>query len=56
MRVNDSGENEINPTLVDQYKPIDFKGDLFKLQFDPKYQLSITNGALDSDSFTPRKK
>ena len=56
MRVNDAGENQVNPIIQDQYKPIDFKGDLFKLQFDPKYQLSITNGALDSESFTPRKK
>ena len=56
MRVNDQGEAEVNPIIEDLYRPIDFKNELFKLQFDPQYQLSITNGALDTDSFTPRKK
>lgn len=54
-RHTDAGELEFNPMIRDKYSPIDFKGDLFKLQFDPEYQHSLTNGAL-SGGVTPRAK
>lgn len=54
-RHNDAGELEFNPMIADRYAPIDFKGELFSLQFDPEYQHGITNGAL-SKGVSPRQK
>jgi hypothetical protein len=54
-RVDDAGEVEINPLVADLYEPIDFKEDLFSLQFNSEYQLSLTNPP-PSQGFTPRKK
>jgi hypothetical protein len=58
VRITDSGETEFNPSFVERglTTPIDFKGDLFAKQDDSEYQHHVTNGALDPQGFTPRKK
>ena len=50
------GNLHVNPVMEDLYKPIDFKNDLFRTQFDPEYQKQLTNGALSDQAFVPRKK
>jgi len=57
-RVNPAGELEMHPEISKIYHPIDFKEELFKLQFNPEYQLTVTEGALGStgQGFTARRK
>lgn len=56
MKYDAVGNRMVNPLVAHLYEPYDFKGDLFALQFDPGYQIGVTEGGLTAQPFTPRAR